>query len=853
MTYLNESQKIRSRKSTLVTIEPTKRLQVWTVHSGSVYYKDVDHYVMSVKESTTSLTVAASVGAISAGKFFFDNTAKRLYVQTSGSVDPSNVFISAKFRLFFSDYPCILPYDLLSGFDVEFEARIKSTSDISQEIDPQELFGISLEGSCSVSLINNDGFFDNLYDTFIWENSLLSVYSWFPNTAITEKKIIFVGYISSKSFSSQEVGFNAGDFISQLKDLVKSGLYSDSDGILSDSDLNTPKPRIYGRVAGKKLIGIDKTLEGFTGTGTIAGSVGSSTITGTGTSFLSELSPGDRIIITSGPEEFDYSVNSISSNTSLVLSSELEVPVNLYSFTIQPDIPYRAKNREWHIAGHKLREPQPTVSVISSPNRYTLSSATDIFPEDLLDFGGDLYRVRRVVDDEIVLYSNVQGAVSVSDVVRKSPLTYVKFIGEKRVYNFVENRDYTLTNTTTDCYITLDSLAEFNVIKPRKVTAAITFTSGDATVTTSVINFKDFVRPRDFIRSDSITHTTYYEVLSVADDGLSIELRSNYGGSTITTSSFSFKEMEIVGDDSTIVADCYGYENSGVWLRTASDAVKHLLENDAGLTGLNSASFTEADSIGYYTLGYSIPLSGNNSVVIRDAINDINKSVFGNIYSNSSFEICYSILEADKTDDLNRIETDDIFNFSVQSKSDITKTVNCKYKHQQVEPNSNKESYSLASFDSTFVDNLTGIQKEKDFDIYLYEDSEASLVAQRLSLIYSLSQSLVKVTSDLRFASKSINDKMWINIDRLYKRFGQQSSQKIGIITKVAIGNNQVDLSFSDLGNIFNRVANIADNATAQFSSATDREKMLAGFIVDSTKHLPDTSSDVEANTNLIG
>jgi hypothetical protein len=312
--------------------------------------------------------------------------------------------------------------------------------------------------------------------------------------------------------------------------------------------------------------------------------------------------------------------------------------------------------------------------------------------------------------------------------------------------------------------------------------------------------------------------------------------------------------MDAVNDDSTLLVDCYGMEYNSAWVRTASDAVKHMLETDAELNeSLNDASFTEADALGSYILSYSIPFNSTSFVKIRDAITDINKSVFGNLYNNFAYEICYSVLQSDKGSDLDRLENDDVFSFSVNTKSDIVKTIKSKYRHFEVDAVKGESGSSFSTYDSNFVSYITGIVKEKEYDLYLYEQADAEMITQRLSLIYSLSQSIVKITTDLRLASKSVNDKMWINLDRLYKRFGQASSQKIGIITSVAVDDNGSDVQFSDLGNVFNRVASISEDTTAAFTSASDREKMLAGFIVDSTKFLPNTASDIEADTNLIG
>ena len=44
---------------------------------------------------------------------------------------------------------------------------------------------------------------------------------------------------------------------------------------------------------------------------------------------------------------------------------------------IRPKIAYRAKNRLWHIAGHKLRAPSTVITATSQNNRFTVSDVDD--------------------------------------------------------------------------------------------------------------------------------------------------------------------------------------------------------------------------------------------------------------------------------------------------------------------------------------------------------------------------------------------------------------------------------------------------------------------------------------------
>lgn len=67
-TYSSYAQKTLSEKLVLCWIEPTYRLLIFTVHSGSVYKKTVDKYIVNIHEGTTELTKGTSPTLSSGGR-----------------------------------------------------------------------------------------------------------------------------------------------------------------------------------------------------------------------------------------------------------------------------------------------------------------------------------------------------------------------------------------------------------------------------------------------------------------------------------------------------------------------------------------------------------------------------------------------------------------------------------------------------------------------------------------------------------------------------------------------------------------------------------------------------------------
>lgn len=847
LTFDDYSKKIISEKALICHIEPVQRLAVFSLVSGAIYKKSVDFYTINASQNGTDLTEASS-SSLNAGEFYYDPLTSELYVRMSDNSNPNVNTIIATYRLFYSNGSYNLPYDLTSGTVVNYDSYLDGNSAIAATLDDEQQ-GIALESTTTVSFQNNDGHFDDFYDVLFFENKPIKLYAWSEQLPLSEKKLIFDGLIQDKGFSTNKVTFKCKDKIYQLRQPVNLDLFSSSDGQLSDNDLGKPKRRLYGQFKQLETTGVSKILDGFILTGTLSGSVTSTTVTGSGTSFLSEVSAGDRITIQSAIEEFEIDVESVDSDTSLTISNEAENNFTNETAINLPIRPYRLKNRTWHIADHKLRAPSTTVSTTNALNRITVADTSDFFENDLITVDGEQATIKRVetANNVIVLKANLQTLATGGEAVVKLPVSKVYANSTELIFN----RDWSVTNTT-EAKLVIDNLAEFNTARVTTSEGSLTFTNGSRTVTATGVDLKNEFQTRDWIQGPDVSHTTWYEVLGVNEASLTI--RVAYAGAN-TSGTPNKKNVELIGDDTLITVNCLGYENgSGTWLKTASQAVKDLIESDAGLTSVNTSSFTEAESTAPQVLSLAIPENlRERTPTIRDTINRINQSVFGSLYNNTDFELSYSVLDSEKPTTLEEIRDDDLIKSpTIISKNDAVSKVVANYSHF-IDRFTGESTSEIYEFTNDFVNTYIGNTQEKIIDLYLFNAQDAETIAQRYALYNSLSQSIVKVDSKLKFFLSSLNDKVLLNLDRLYKRFGNQDRRKIGIISKIIKDSGNVSLEISDLGNVFNRVMSIAPDTANEFTSASDDEKIKDGYIVDDDTELPDSSSDKELLSQIIG
>jgi len=848
-SYSDFTSLTRSSKLVLCHIEPVQRLSVFTLESGTIYSKNTNYFVIDVKEDGTSLTEASSA-SLSSGEWYYDPLTSKLWVNSSDDLDPSTHTLIVKYRLFYANVSIDLPYDLASGVEVNYDGRLKSNSPIRKELDEEQI-GVVLETATSIKLENSDAYFDDIYDVLIFENKDIKLYSWSEIIPLTEKLKLFDGQIQNKTFAESSISFSCKDFTYKLREPVKHINFTASDGTIAEQYLYTPKRRLFGQFKQLQCVPIDATLSGFNLTGTVSVLATNKTqVVGVGTSFLDQASPKDEIIYVKNNVTYRASVDSVSSNTLIILEDEYPVSFADSTVTLKPAVPYRKKNRRWHIAGHKLRSVSTTIATVASSNRFSVADASELFAGDLINVNGEDVLIRRISGNNIVLRTNLQaGLPSVGYTVTKNPVSRSYSNGREAVIS----RDYTIENSTSDAVLVFEDDFEFNIAPIKNLTTSLVFTNSSNQVTISGGGDpRGEISVRDWIQSGDEAHQTWYEILSVTEN--LVELRSSYLGGN-NTSIGKAKNVTIVDDNSIITVDCLGQDSSNKWIKTASDAVLDLIETDAALTNIDAASFVEAREDSNMTLSYVVPDKiGGRIKSIRDVVSDINESVFGSLVLDNDFNLAYKILTSEKPTTLTEIKDDDLSNPNIRSttRNKIVRKVNANYSFF-TDKFTGKPAFELYEYVNEFVDNLVGITDELNVDLYLFNESDAETITQRYALYNSLSQSIITVSGKLNLSNFTLNDAVWLGLDRLYKRFGNRDSRKVGIINKITNDGTSIILSINDLGNAINRIANISSDTANDFTSATEDEKIIYNYIVDDNTLTPSTASDNEVYSNQIG
>ncbi len=145
------------KKVVLLEVTAGEHLRHWTLDVGSVYYATTiagaSRHVIDVRENGVSLTEGAST-ALSAGQWYWDQAAGRVYVRCTGSVSPYTVTLQAIVQFCFSNAGRIY-----NG--IYYDPRLTALPSLTMKIEHQ--FGEPGKlGTGVVELANGDGFFDAL-------------------------------------------------------------------------------------------------------------------------------------------------------------------------------------------------------------------------------------------------------------------------------------------------------------------------------------------------------------------------------------------------------------------------------------------------------------------------------------------------------------------------------------------------------------------------------------------------------------------------------------------------------------------------------------------------------------------
>lgn len=836
-----------SEKITLATIDAKARLYVFTGPVMDTYSKVTPHFVSSVKQGNVDLVCSCS-GPLAAGQFNYDLLTSTLNFRTIGDVDPQTVEIIVTYRFFYSDKGLSLPHDLADiSEDVHWDGRIVSSPGYKHKIGIDQAL-TSLVGEGTLQLKNQDGGLDNVFDKLIFENQQVVIYSWNPDLQPSEARVIYRGQVTNKTFDGKDVKFKIKDQIFALLDAPNMEQYTAADNV-GDRVQGQFKRRVYGRVDGLKCQSVDQIADGFQLTGVVTAAAESDQLLGVGTSFFAEVLQNDRITI--GTQEF--TVDRVVNDTTITLSDETE-----YAFAGQPAIliPDRGtslKNRTFLCAGHECAEVIHTVVEVPQFNRVVASNTDGLYAGDFVEFTdtGERIEIKTIAPGNIiVLQQNMVQKPGVATNIVRQPIQEV-YIGSRRV----NADDYTINNSS-ECGLTFDADAEFNLARSRNSKFDGTFTNGtrEVNITTTELSLDETFKPGDWVKPNSVSYTTFYKVVNVRD--ATLELDTIFADPT-TTDIIEFKSPEYLEDDSVVSVNILGRtENglkNGIWIQNVAQAQRDLIK-DVGITQINSASFVEGEAQSTQLISMAIPESFSTKTLpkVKDLVDKLNKSTNSSLTLDNDLLIKFKTLNVFTGEDLPVIRDSDVIDWKIKATNGKTfRRVFSRYRHTDVELSTLESGNKAITFDSQFVERYIGTNKVEEVDLYLYEERDAEIATHRVSYYNRLSVATLTITTDLRLEDIEIGEVVIADFNRLYKRFGDDDYRKkvMLVIGKMLTG-ARTELILSDLGNTFNASSYITPNDAPDWVSATSDEKLIYGYITDNQGIV--NNEEETAGTHLI-
>ncbi len=269
MTFTSHDEYIEnntSEKITLAHIHARKRLYNFAI-DGSLVSRTTDNLVNTVTVNGVVLDRQTSIGAVDDNtKFFFDIPASKLYLFEFIQLTDE---VIVEFRFFLSNVPLNLSWDLGdSSAQVYYEPRIQKIPKF-KSVMTQGKKGNSLIGSGSVEILNNDGFYDAIFDNVFFDNADCNIYTYNNDLDPSAAQIIFRGTITGKSFSTDAIKFKVSDKLFKLDARVPSPSYGSE---VRAADSTRTKRVIYGRVDNVLCQSLDQYgIDGITISGTVSG------------------------------------------------------------------------------------------------------------------------------------------------------------------------------------------------------------------------------------------------------------------------------------------------------------------------------------------------------------------------------------------------------------------------------------------------------------------------------------------------------------------------------------------------------------------------------------------------------
>lgn len=257
MSFTTQISKDSTRLIYFVRMKPRIKIAHgdFTNLSGSVYYISFPYIVDLVENVGADLSLGSS-SSLSAGEFYYDQDAGRLYIRKSDSTAPdSDDYFVLTFRLHFCSQEMLMTSDPLDSASetVEWDGSLDIHPEIQQGGDIKS-FGFYAVGSTSFTVRNVDDLQPYLYDI---STRYAEVEVWGVAGRVASANIskIFTASAGTFNVRKNEITFRLYDKSNTFNTKVSNGSgenYFDST-VLNDIDpayRGAPIRKIFGRVRG---------------------------------------------------------------------------------------------------------------------------------------------------------------------------------------------------------------------------------------------------------------------------------------------------------------------------------------------------------------------------------------------------------------------------------------------------------------------------------------------------------------------------------------------------------------------------------------------------------------------------
>jgi len=212
-----------------------------TIALTTGYNSIINKVVTSMVADGVTLTLVNSISSVhsTSNSYWQDTINGIVYVNVGGNPSSQITNLIASFTL----------YQATSGVVLNgnyYEPYIISAPTISQRTD-NILSGFSVIGGGTVSLINTDGFWNRIFDKFLWENRNAILRFGGELLPIGEYEQVFTGIIFNKSWSEKTVSLDIRDNQMSLLRALPETLFNSTNNPNADTNiLGLPVPIAYG-------------------------------------------------------------------------------------------------------------------------------------------------------------------------------------------------------------------------------------------------------------------------------------------------------------------------------------------------------------------------------------------------------------------------------------------------------------------------------------------------------------------------------------------------------------------------------------------------------------------------------